>query len=93
MNSTSLNSFGGVKWYLREHCDYTFDKLKENVPKALDSVPLETIRQWEHRMQRWMDAYRSGMETQDAQKHVRAFSSRIYKSHRRVPERVASQFD
>ena len=85
--------WGAVKRYLREHCDYTFDTLKENMPKALAAVPLETIRRWEHRMQRWMDAYRSGMETQEAQKHVRAFSSRVYKSHRRIPEQVARQFD
>ena len=85
--------WGAVKRYLREHCDYTFDTLKENVPKALASVSLETIRRWEHRMQRWMDAYRCGMETQEAQKHVRAFSSRVYKSHRRIPEQVARQFD
>ena len=54
-------------------------EVKENMPTALTSVPLETIRQWEHRTQRWMEAYRSGMETRDAQKHVRTFSSRIYK--------------
>jgi hypothetical protein len=29
-----------------------------------------------------------GMETQQAQLHVRAFGSKQYKSHRRVPERV-----
>jgi len=85
------------KLMLREQknpvCDYTLDTLKENMPKALAPVPLETIRRWEHRTQRWMEAYRSGMETRDAQKHVRTFSSRIYKSHRRISERVARQFD
>ena len=26
--------WGAVKWYLREHCDYTFDMLKENLPNV-----------------------------------------------------------
>ena len=30
--------WGAVKKYLWEHCDYTFDMLKANVPKALESV-------------------------------------------------------
>ncbi|KAJ7607101.1 hypothetical protein DFH06DRAFT_1275273 [Mycena polygramma] len=79
--------------YLREHSDYTFDTLKANLPKALASVPLTTIRRWEHRMYRWMDAYREGMGTQDAQLHVRKFGSRQYTSHRRIPDRVAAAFD
>ncbi|KAJ7604875.1 hypothetical protein DFH06DRAFT_1020554 [Mycena polygramma] len=83
----------GMKQYLRENCDYTFDTLKENMPKALAAVQLATIRRWEHRMHRWMDAYRSGMETQEAQLQVRAFSSKKYKSHRRIPEGVARAFD
>ncbi|KAJ6489378.1 hypothetical protein DFH09DRAFT_948186 [Mycena vulgaris] len=85
--------WGMVKKYLRDNCDYTFDTLKENMPKALASVKLATIRRWEHRMVRWMDAYRAGLETQDAQLQVRQFSSRTYKSHRRVAERVARAFD
>ena len=85
--------WGAVKKYLRDNCDYTFDTLKENMPKALASVQLQTIRRWEHRMYRWMDAYRAGMGTTDAQKQVKAFSSTKYKSHRRVPEAVARTFD
>jgi transposase len=27
-----------IKKYLQEHCDYTFETLKENLPKALASV-------------------------------------------------------
>lgn len=39
--------------------------------------------------------YEGGVDNfiSDAQKHVCAFSSRVYKSHRRVPEQVATQFD
>ncbi len=71
----------------------TFDTLKENMPKALASMELQTIWQWEHQMFRWMDAYRGGMGTTDAQKQVKAFSSTKYKSHRRVLEAVARTFD
>jgi hypothetical protein len=81
--------WGAVKWYLRENCDYTFTMLQENMPKALESVGIHTIRKWEHRMKCWMEAYGSGLGAKDAQCQVKAFSSRIYKSHRRIPETVA----
>lgn len=85
--------WGAIKRYLRENCDYTFTTLQENVPKALESVSVETIRKWEHRMWRWVDAYDGGMGAREAQLHVQKFSSRKYKSHRRVPERLAAQLD
>ncbi|KAG1789801.1 uncharacterized protein HD556DRAFT_1433541 [Suillus plorans] len=85
--------WGMVKKYLRDNCDYTFDTLKENMPKALASVPLQTIHRWEHQMYCWMEAYQSGLGTKDAQIQVRKFSSTTYKSHRRIPDAVASAFD
>ena len=36
--------WGAVKKYLQEHCDYTFETLKTNLPKALESVQLSTIQ-------------------------------------------------
>ncbi|KAG2103655.1 hypothetical protein BD769DRAFT_1367310, partial [Suillus cothurnatus] len=84
---------GYGKKYLRDNCDYMFDTLKENMPKALASVPVQTIRRWEHWMYRWMEAYRSGLGTKDAQLQVCKFSSTTYKSHRRIPDGVASAFD
>ncbi|PCH34831.1 hypothetical protein WOLCODRAFT_79044 [Wolfiporia cocos MD-104 SS10] len=80
-------------WYLRDHCDYTFPTLQSNMPDALASVSMETIRKWEHRTVRWMDAYHSGLGAKDAQLQVQAFSSRHYKSHRRVLETLAHQLD
>lgn len=85
--------WGAVKRYLRENCDYTFATLQENMPKALRSVDVSTIRKWEHRMYRWMDAYRGGLGAKEAQIHVRKFSSRTYKSHRRIPEQLVQLFD
>ena len=54
---------------------------------------LRTIRLWEQRTHRWVEAYRSGLATKEAQNQVREFSSTKYKSHRRVPEAVACIFD
>ena len=85
--------WGVVKRYLCEHCDMTFDTLKQNMPKALESVLLDTIRKWEHRMHQWMAAYREGLGTREAQMKVKAFSSTKYKSHRRIPESVAAAMD
>ena len=85
--------WGAVKKYLRDNCDYTFDTLKENMPKALKSVQLSTIRKWEHRVFRWMDAYRAGMGTSEAQKVVKENSSKFYKSHHCTFETVACTFD
>jgi len=82
--------WGAVKRYLRENCDMSFDTLKNNMPIAIKSVALDTIRKWEHRMHRWMDAYREGLGTREAQLKVKAFSSTKYKSHRRVCESVAA---
>jgi hypothetical protein len=85
--------WGAVKKYLRDNCDYTFDTLKENLPKALASVDVKTIRKWEHRTMRWLDAYSSGKGTKEAQLHVKQFSSRKYTSHRRIPESIATLMD
>ena len=63
------------------------------MPKALASVKLHTIRKWEQRMQRWMEAYRAGLATNEAQRKVKEFSSTKYTSHRRVTEGAARAMD
>ncbi|KAI6035963.1 hypothetical protein BKA83DRAFT_4459587 [Pisolithus microcarpus] len=81
--------WGATKQYLRNNCDYTFSTLQENMPRALASVEVHTIRKWEHRMKQWMEAYRTRLGAQDAQFWVQEFSSRKYKSHQRVTDMVA----
>ena len=82
--------WGTTKRYLRENCDCTFMTLRDNMPKALASVGLDSIWKWEHRMKQWMEAYRTGLGARDAQFQVQAFSLRKYKSHRRITESVAN---
>ena len=85
--------WGAVKKFIRDNCDYTFDTLKDNLPKAMASVKLKTIRKWEHQTIRWCEAYRMGLGAKDAQQRVREYSSHTYSSHRRVPETAACTFD
>ncbi|KIY60956.1 hypothetical protein CYLTODRAFT_447875 [Cylindrobasidium torrendii FP15055 ss-10] len=68
--------WGAVKRYLRENCDYTFETLKLNMPKALAHIGINTIRKWEMRTIRWCKAYRSGLDAKDAQKKV--FFKEVY---------------
>ena len=57
--------------------------------KALESVQLSTIWKWEHRMIRWMEAYRDGKSAKDAQFDVKKYGSRQYTSHCKASESVA----
>ncbi|TFL05134.1 hypothetical protein BDV98DRAFT_501471, partial [Pterulicium gracile] len=79
--------------YLREHCDYSFPGLKRNIPDALASVSVLTIRKWEHRAWRFIDAYAKGLDAKDAQIEVKLYSSRRYKAHRRISEGLARPMD
>lgn len=85
--------WGSVKRWLRENCTYEFQTLQENMPKALGSVSVELIRKWELRAWRFIEAYGDGLEAREAQKRVKEYSTRQYKSHRRIPDQVAEGLD
>ena len=74
--------WGAMKKYLREHCDYTYSGLQKHILEAMASVDLLTIQKWEHWMIRWMDAYRDGKGTKEAQIQVKKFGSHKQSSHR-----------
>ncbi|KIJ39315.1 hypothetical protein M422DRAFT_257928 [Sphaerobolus stellatus SS14] len=76
--------WGAVKRHLRANGDGSFATLQENMGKALASVSITTIWRWEHRMKHWLNAYDMGMDAKEAEKEVRKFSTRSYKSHRRI---------
>ncbi|KAF8991017.1 hypothetical protein BDQ17DRAFT_1466518 [Cyathus striatus] len=61
--------------------------------EGLESVPIQTIRKWELRMIRWMNAYHEGLGAKEAQTKAKQSSSRRYTSHRRIHEAVATAFD
>lgn len=73
--------WGASKRYTRKHCDYSFKGLQSIILKALDSVPIETIRRYAWMVFRYMDAYRKGLTMEAAQRAVKQ-----YKSHRRISE-------
>ena len=64
-----------------------FDTLKDNVPKALESVQLSTI--WKQ----WIEVYRDGKSAKDAQIDVKKYGLRWYTSHCKALESVAQRFD
>ena len=88
-----IEFFWGAVKNICGNTDYTFGGLKENLPKALASVDVATIWRWEHHMIQWMDAYREGKGTKEAQQQVKDFSSCKYTSHHCIPETVAQVFD
>ena len=58
--------WGASKRYAGKHCDYSFKGLQDVVPRALNSVPIETIRRYAWVAFRYMDAYRKGLTMEAA---------------------------
>lgn len=69
-----------VKKWLRRHCSYTLESLQEQLPIALNTVPLSVFRKsWQH-CSRFMSGYRLGFIGP-----ILDYAVKKYKSHRRVP--------
>lgn len=76
-------------FFRAEHCEYNFKSLKRMVPISLHRVELLTIRRWECRMWRWIEAYDQGFRGVAAADKVKEFAEKKYKSHRGIPDSVA----
>ena len=76
-----------AKQYSRQHCDYSFNHLKEVVSRALDSITLTKIRWFSRHSAYYMSAYELGLSGK-----VAVFAVKRYRSHRRVPETVLEEF-
>jgi hypothetical protein len=76
-------AWGASKASCRQDCDYSFPKLKERVPVALDAIEITTIRRWFRLTERFADAYKKGLTGRLAD-----FATRKYHSHRRLPATV-----
>lgn len=78
--------WAAVKEYLRRVCGYSFAELKENIPAALASVPLEQVQRYFQRAWRFQELYlfefRHELELPAA---VRDHAMKKYKRHRTVP--------
>jgi hypothetical protein len=65
------------------NCDTHLTLWRRTSRMSQKSVQLSTIRQWEHQMYWWTDAYRVDMGTIYTQKQARIFGCMKYKLHRR----------
>ncbi|KDQ07621.1 hypothetical protein BOTBODRAFT_119805 [Botryobasidium botryosum FD-172 SS1] len=59
------------------------EDLEKNVLKALEAIPIETIRRFTTKSHRFMDTYRKGLNGKQA-----AWASRKYRGHRVLPESI-----
>ena len=85
--------WGMVKKYLRGYCDYTFDALKENMPKACSSANHSQAGALDVPLDGGLQVRTGHKGTKNVQVQVHKFSSATYKSHRCIPDAVASAFD
>ena len=71
--------WGALKYYCRNNCDYSFNKLLPTIYRAMDNVTLATIRKYARKYWRYMDAYRQGLTIEQVEWAVKK-----QRSHRRI---------
>jgi hypothetical protein len=71
------------KRHVRKECDYTFEGLKEHVPKSFEHIDILHIRKYYRMIYRYMDLYSAGLSLELAE-----YANKKYSSHRMIPENV-----
>ena len=72
--------WGFMKSYLRRHCSYNFNDLKEKIPRLIENdIPLAFFKRAERHCLRFMSGYRVGLEGS-----LMDFAIKKYSSHRRI---------
>ncbi|KAF8057784.1 hypothetical protein FPV67DRAFT_1429646 [Lyophyllum atratum] len=64
------------------------DMLEKNALEALDAIPIESMRRFATRSQRFMAAYQLGLNGRQA-----AWAARKYKGHRVLPEKILQELE
>ena len=76
-----------AKRYTRAHTNYTIQKLRTDVPVALDSVTVENITNYFRKVTHYMFAYLQGIAGgSDLENGVKKMKEIIYKSHQRIQD-------
>jgi hypothetical protein len=71
------------KRHVRKECDYTFEGLKEHVPKSFEHIDILHIRKYYRMIYRYMDLYSAGLSLELAE-----YANKKYSSHRMIPQNV-----
>ena len=83
-----------AKSYTRQHCTYSFADLKITVPKALNHVPVETIKRYYRRSSRFCGLYALEIHSpQSLPWKIRDFAMKKYANHRGVPDTIGELVD
>ena len=76
--------WGKAKLYTKAYTNYTFPRLRNNIPSALDTVSKENIKNFFHKARNYMFGYLEGFVAgPDLEKQIKKYKKQ-YKSHRRV---------
>jgi len=74
------------KKYTRAHCNYSLPSLRKNIPLALDSVSLDSIKKHVSKVRHYMFAYLEGLPGGlDLENLVKNYKKAV-KSHRRISD-------
>ena len=76
--------WGQAKKYTRAYTNYTFPRLRQNIPNALDSVTQDMLQNFFRKARQYMFAHLEGLKAgPEMEKQVKKYS-KVFKSHRRV---------